>query len=149
MCTSVSHLIDCQTPQSVYTRVGQDGRDYKLVFSDEFNQDGRTFKDGDDPFWTAADMHYWSTGDMEYYSPAQVTTKDGYLALELKEAPDPAANHGFKYVSGMLTTWNKYVYENKQSYLAYNPSNNAQTQTDSVSQEVSLRQLYPCQARTM
>ena len=30
-----------------------------LVFSDEFNTDGRTFYPGDDPYWEAADLHYW------------------------------------------------------------------------------------------
>jgi hypothetical protein len=30
-----------------------------LVFSDEFNTDGRTFYPGDDPYWEAVDLHYW------------------------------------------------------------------------------------------
>ena len=30
-----------------------------LVFSDEFNRDGRTFYPGDDPYWEAVDLHYW------------------------------------------------------------------------------------------
>ena len=30
-----------------------DTRNYALVFSDEFEQDGRTFTDGNDPRWTA------------------------------------------------------------------------------------------------
>lgn len=32
-----------------------------LVFSDEFETDGRTFYPGDDPFWEAVDLHYWGT----------------------------------------------------------------------------------------
>ena len=32
----------------------------QLVFSDEFNTDGRTFYPGDDPFWEAVDLHYWA-----------------------------------------------------------------------------------------
>ena len=31
----------------------------QLVFSDEFNTDGRTFYPGDDPYWEAEDLHYW------------------------------------------------------------------------------------------
>lgn len=31
----------------------------QLVFSDEFNVDGRTFYPGDDPYWEAVDLHYW------------------------------------------------------------------------------------------
>jgi len=34
---------------SAYTRQGFDGEEYELVFSDEFNTDGRTFWPGDDP----------------------------------------------------------------------------------------------------
>jgi hypothetical protein len=29
-----------------------DGKTYDLVMSDEFNREGRSFKDGDDPMWT-------------------------------------------------------------------------------------------------
>lgn len=53
--------IDADTPQNVRTRTGFDGQTYNLVFSDEFNKDGRTFWPGDDPFWTAVDLHYWPT----------------------------------------------------------------------------------------
>lgn len=52
-------LIDADTPTSAYTRKGSDGKRYNLVFSDEFNRDGRTFYPGEDPFWEAADLHYW------------------------------------------------------------------------------------------
>ena len=52
-------LIDPDTPKSAMTRTGSDGLTYDLVFSDEFNTDGRTFYPGDDPFWEADDMHYW------------------------------------------------------------------------------------------
>ena len=52
-------LIDRDTPSSALTRVGSDGKNYDLVFSDEFNVDGRTFYPGDDPYWEAVDLHYW------------------------------------------------------------------------------------------
>jgi beta-glucanase (GH16 family) len=48
--------------QSVYTRQGFDGNTWNLVFSDEFNKDGRSFYNGDDPFFEAVDFHYWPTG---------------------------------------------------------------------------------------
>lgn len=44
-------LVDKATPTDALTRVGFDGHKYNLVFSDEFEQDGRTFWPGDDPFW--------------------------------------------------------------------------------------------------
>jgi hypothetical protein len=36
-----------------------------VQFSDEFNEDGRTFYDGDDPYWQAVDLWYGVTGDLE------------------------------------------------------------------------------------
>ena len=39
-----------------------DTRNYALVFSDEFEQDGRTFTDGNDPRWTALRKN-----DCEYF----------------------------------------------------------------------------------
>lgn len=51
--------IDIDTPLDAHGRTGHDGFKYKLVFSDEFNQDGRTFFPGDDPYWEAVDLHYW------------------------------------------------------------------------------------------
>lgn len=53
-------LIDLDTPQDALFRKSlRDGEDWMLVFSDEFNTDGRSFYPGDDPYWEAADLHYW------------------------------------------------------------------------------------------
>lgn len=56
-------LIDKDTPQSAFTKPSymKGEQDYVLVFSDEFNVDGRSFYPGDDPFWEAVDLHYWGT----------------------------------------------------------------------------------------
>ena len=53
-------LIDHDTPQEAYKiQDWRNGKTWQLVFSDEFNTDGRTFYPGDDPFWEAVDLHYW------------------------------------------------------------------------------------------
>jgi beta-glucan synthesis-associated protein KRE6 len=53
-------LVDLDTPHDLYTKPSvKDGSDWQLVFSDEFNTDGRSFYPGDDPYWEAADLHYW------------------------------------------------------------------------------------------
>lgn len=75
-------LVDVDTPQSARTRIGTDGQQYDLVFSDEFNTDGRTFypgslipflklhygdindSTGDDPYWEAVDLWYGATMDL-------------------------------------------------------------------------------------
>lgn len=59
---SLPGLIDSTTPTEAMTRQGFDGKEYNLVFSDEFSVDGRTFWPGDDPYWEAVDLHYWATG---------------------------------------------------------------------------------------
>lgn len=48
-------VIDADTPPEALTRPSymDETQDLQLVFSDEFNQEGRTFYPGDDPFWHA------------------------------------------------------------------------------------------------
>lgn len=55
----LKRLVDPMTPEDAMSRKGTDGRTYNLVFSDEFETDGRTFYPGDDPYWEAQDFHYW------------------------------------------------------------------------------------------
>ncbi|KAF5372313.1 hypothetical protein D9615_009226 [Tricholomella constricta] len=76
-------LIDLDTPDSAKTRTGYDGFQYDLVFSDEFNAEGRTFYPGDDPYWEAVDLWYGATGDIEWYDPSQVTTRNGSLVITM------------------------------------------------------------------
>ena len=54
-------MIDLDTPKDVYTKVSWEdsSKELQLVFSDEFNTDGRSFYPGDDPYWEAVDLHYW------------------------------------------------------------------------------------------
>ncbi|KAJ7363795.1 glycoside hydrolase family 16 protein [Mycena albidolilacea] len=100
-------LIDLETPPEAHTITSlYTGRQMKLVFSDEFNTDGRTFYPGDDPFWEAEDLHYWATNNMEWYDPNAVTTKDGALKITLSATP----NHGMNYTGGLVTTWNKFCF---------------------------------------
>jgi beta-glucanase (GH16 family) len=65
-------LIDEETPQDAYTKLSwADGKTkMQLVFSDEFNTDGRSFYPGDDPYWEAVDLHYWvSQSRAKFYDP--------------------------------------------------------------------------------
>ena len=53
-------VIDLDTPKEAYTKASfTDGAELTLVFSDEFNVDGRSFYPGDDPYWEAENLHYW------------------------------------------------------------------------------------------
>ena len=83
-----------------------DGSEMQLIFSDEFNTDGRTFYPDDDPYWEAVDLHYWATNNMEWYDPAALTTKDGALQVTLSQKD----THGLNYQGGMMSTWNKFCF---------------------------------------
>ncbi|GAA5954848.1 hypothetical protein JCM3765_007791 [Sporobolomyces pararoseus] len=106
MIPGLPGLIDKDTPQEAYTRVGFDGETYNLVFSDEFEQEGRTFWPGDDPFWEAQDIHYWQTTDLEWYDPDAITTKGGNLEITMTQEPWKDLN----FRSGMLQSWNKFCF---------------------------------------
>ncbi len=101
-----STLIDPDTPPNAQTRVGSDGETYNLVFSDEFNLDGRSFYPGDDPFWTAVDLHYWGTKNFEWYSPDAITTRGGALQITLSQY----VSHNLNFRSGMLQSWNQFCF---------------------------------------
>ncbi|KAG0141298.1 hypothetical protein CROQUDRAFT_51909 [Cronartium quercuum f. sp. fusiforme G11] len=103
-------LIDVDTPREALTKIGADGKEYQLVFSDEFNQDGRTFWPGDDPYWEAVDLHYWATANLEWYDPDQATTQNGSLVLTLDKVTDPSTNHDLDYRGGMIQSWNKFCF---------------------------------------
>ncbi|KAK6537547.1 hypothetical protein TWF694_011729 [Orbilia ellipsospora] len=102
-----TNMVDPDTPDYAKTRKSVDGQTMKLVFSDEFNAEGRSFYDGDDQFWTAADLHYAATTDLEWYDPDAMTTKAGTLRITL----DAFINHNLDYRSGMLNSWNKLCFK--------------------------------------
>ncbi|THH34156.1 hypothetical protein EUX98_g179 [Antrodiella citrinella] len=100
-------LIDLDTPKELYYKANlHSTKQWQLVFSDEFNVDGRTFYPGDDPYWEAVDLHYWATNNMEWYDPAAITTLNGSLHVTLSEKNI----HNLNYQGGMMSTWNKFCY---------------------------------------
>ncbi|PIL29702.1 hypothetical protein GSI_08140 [Ganoderma sinense ZZ0214-1] len=100
-------LIDLDTPQDAYTYPDfLSGKPWQLIFSDEFNVDGRSFYPGDDTYWEAVDLHYWVTNNLEWYDHAAITTRNGSLeiVLERKET------HDLHFQGGMMSTWNKFCF---------------------------------------
>lgn len=100
-------LVDPDTPSSARTKKSADGKTLKLVFSDEFNTDGRTFYEGDDPYFTAVDIWYGVTQDLEWYDPDAVTTANGTLNLKF----DAFQSHNLNYRSGMVQSWNQLCFK--------------------------------------
>lgn len=100
-------LIDLATPPEAHTYPDYiSGKQWQLIFSDEFNEEGRSFYPGDDPYWEALDLHYWQTNNMEWYDPAAITTRNGSLEVTLSRRE----NHDLHYMGGMMTTWNKFCF---------------------------------------
>lgn len=61
-------LIDPDTPSNVMSRKSAgNGKTQHLVFSDEFNDEGRTFFPGDDPYFQGMDFWYGVTLDLEVW----------------------------------------------------------------------------------
>jgi len=105
----IFQLIDVDTPADAYKFTSPvEGRvEYDLVFSDEFNEEGRTFWPGDDPFWEAVDLWYGATHDYQWYSPEALNTTGGALQITMEALP----NHNLNFRSGMLQSWNKFCYQ--------------------------------------
>ncbi|KAG1846850.1 glycoside hydrolase family 16 protein [Suillus subluteus] len=100
-------LIDVDTPSSAHTYTSfADSSQWQLVFSDEFEVEGRTFWPGDDPYWEAVNLHYWQTNDLEWYYPDQVTTRNGSLEITLSERE----MNNLSFTSGLISTWNKFCF---------------------------------------
>ncbi|KAG6896971.1 hypothetical protein C0992_004973 [Termitomyces sp. T32_za158] len=90
---SISVGIDPTTPQEAWIRRSQNGVLYHLVFSDEFNADGRSFYEDHDPFWEAVNDQRHENG--------LVTTQNGYLVLDPRLARGPGSRTGVQ-MGGLL-----------------------------------------------
>ena len=98
--------IDPDTPSSVMTRIDTYGHLQNLVFSDEFQKEGRSFYDGDDPYFSGVNIWYGVTADLEWYDPDAISTANGTLNIRF----DAFKNHNLNFRSGMLQSWNKLCF---------------------------------------
>lgn len=107
--------------EDVFIKSYHDGRTYELVFSDEFNVDGRLFKDGQDPRWTAIHKDDYTNFALHYYNSDLARTSNGKLNIstiieDVSFGIDvlPGSNlpkHKTKnYQSGMIQGWNKFCF---------------------------------------
>ncbi|KAL1521465.1 hypothetical protein AB1Y20_021127 [Prymnesium parvum] len=114
---------DKNTPESEMTTVGRDKATYDLVFSDEFNEEGRDFANGKDTKWTALKIGDTSNHGAAFYLPeqAKVGTDPNFTdisALVITTANKPFTGDGpegetdvfMPYSSAMLQTWNKFCF---------------------------------------
>ena len=112
--------IDPETPLSAHSTQGMSNRELTLVFSDEFNDEQRSFQDGTDTRWTSEDRPAVVNEALQYYNSSHVTTHNGVLKIETTRSnanwteydPNTGEQYEFSrlYQSGMLTTWNKFCF---------------------------------------
>lgn len=106
--SAVRQLVDPDTPDSAKTFTSAiSKKTFQLQFSDEFEQEGRTFWPGDDPYWEAVDIWYGATQDFEWYSPENANTTGGALVLTMTDVP----SHNLNFQSAMLQSWNKLCFQ--------------------------------------
>eukprot|EP00600_Ochromonadales_sp_CCMP1393_P003710 CAMPEP_0174993998 /NCGR_PEP_ID=MMETSP0004_2-20121128/23383_1 /TAXON_ID=420556 /ORGANISM="Ochromonas sp., Strain CCMP1393" /LENGTH=562 /DNA_ID=CAMNT_0016248169 /DNA_START=58 /DNA_END=1746 /DNA_ORIENTATION=- len=118
-----SSLVDKATDAKfLTTKRRQDGKHLKLVMSDEFTEDGRSFEKGKDPNFEAVHKPDNTNEAMQFYnsSPEYVTTNNGMLEIisRAEKASYVEWDHGKlqpvhltkNYSSGMLQSWNKFCF---------------------------------------
>mmetsp|Transcript_32743 Transcript_32743/g.49343 ORF Transcript_32743/g.49343 Transcript_32743/m.49343 type:complete len:644 (+) Transcript_32743:149-2080(+) len=99
----------------------QSYKEFKIVFSDEFNTPGRSFADGNDPRWTALDKNDYTNDALHYYSPDNIRTGDEGKLVIKSEATDTDVigfddvkrkkTHVTKHFrSAMVQSWNKFCF---------------------------------------
>ncbi|KAJ8598816.1 hypothetical protein CTAYLR_008653 [Chrysophaeum taylorii] len=118
-----SGWVDPQTPLwARATTAIETGFAHTLVFSDEFEVEGRSFADGDDPRWTAVDKNDYTNMALHYYHADHVRTTNGVLNITTDYAPttfesaeDEEGFVQFKtrrkpFSSGLVQGWNKFCF---------------------------------------
>mmetsp|Transcript_5236 Transcript_5236/g.7239 ORF Transcript_5236/g.7239 Transcript_5236/m.7239 type:complete len:562 (+) Transcript_5236:68-1753(+) len=114
-------FIDKDTPEDFHSVVSfEDQRVYELVFSDEFNEDGRLFYDGYDPKWTVVHKDDYTNAALQFYHKDNVQTSDGFLNITSDRVDTTFQAFSDKngswypltknYRSGMVQGWNKFCF---------------------------------------
>ncbi|KAF9081476.1 hypothetical protein BGX23_000819 [Mortierella sp. AD031] len=81
-------LVDPDTPIEKRVALSKDGKEWELVFSDEFGQDGRGFGPGQDPHWEAVNLPPSAAmGTLKHYSSDKVRTRNGQLEITFQREP--------------------------------------------------------------
>lgn len=122
--------IDPATPASARTVSGYMGnRRLSLVFSDEFEDEKRPFRDGSDTRWTSEDRPAEVNAALQYYNSSHVTTKNGNLVIQTSRTKAQWIEHNIErgypmnfsrpYTSAMVTTWNKFCFTSGMIEIAF------------------------------
>ena len=121
--SSSAGWIDPDTPQEHHSiKSLVDDTDLLLVFSDEFEAEGRTFADGHDPKWTSINKNDYTNDALQYYKDERVTTSNGslnistinkdisFMAHDADSSKPQLKKMTKNYQSGMVQGWNKFCF---------------------------------------
>ena len=128
--TGFTGWIDPDTEEDVKTTISYvTGDVMKLVMSDEFDRDGRSFHDGADPMWTSMDKNDEDRGSgtmaLEFYNSTNIWTENGHLVIRTNSEKttwvglDPYLSTATtkkietfqrNFRSGMMQSWNKFCF---------------------------------------
>jgi hypothetical protein len=118
-CQGAPEWVDLDTPSHACTTSGKGNQPFKLVFSDEFELAGRSFKDGDDARWTGIDSWPGGNAQVSYYNGSLPITHEGRLHMPVvKHLVPPRKDDNGNYLMGtekyyqtaMIQTWNKFCF---------------------------------------
>jgi hypothetical protein len=102
--------VDPDTPTSA-RKTHVDGKRFDLIFSDEFNEHGRSFADGYDRRWTAIQHSDTGNGALADYHPNMATTAKGNLVITSgKQHKNLYLGEEERYDTAMLQSWNKFCF---------------------------------------
>lgn len=112
---SLTEWVDVDSPLSAHSSTFQfDGSAVRLVFSDEFERDGRTFHDGEEARWAAVSLPPATNEQVNWYNTSLADTKDGKLELwAINQDVTFPVNQSFEtrhVQTPMLQTWNKFCF---------------------------------------
>ena len=115
-CPGGLEWVDVDSPAAACTsRSERDGRLLELVFSDEFEREGRTFLDGHDARWTGLDSAPYSNEQVNYYNASKAMTRNGVLEINSTNEDVTIVTNGTRetrhFQTAMLQTWNKFCFQ--------------------------------------
>ena len=117
-CEAAGMWVDADSSSAACSSASEkDGVAMTLVFSDEFETEGRTFADGHDARWTALQLAPTTTEQVNWYNASLASTHNGALHLTTTaldvEFPlyDSAGLTGLRHFqSAMVQTWQKFCF---------------------------------------
>ena len=117
---SLASWVDPDTPENYHITLPLskgDDKTYNLVFSDEFEVDGRRFDDGTDPRWTALHKNDYTNNPLHYYSNDAVRSGNGSMSISISidprddlESLSEAGTEYKEFKTGMVQSWNKFCF---------------------------------------